>query len=190
MAHIHKSKLHEGDKKGKLTLIRCVGLTKVGHSYEYEWECRCDCGNKRILRERSLLKDDHLHSCGCIPKNNLTPGDSKRVSEAGKARATKRNKEGCNVDMLFREKTIATNTSGVQGVSWSKVTNKWAVYIGYKKRRAYLGSYEDFEDAIKVRQAGLKAAKEGTFEDFYFSLKGKKYEDNAILIKCKKGELS
>lgn len=77
-----------------------------------------------------------------------------------------------NVDMLFREKPISTNKSGVQGICWSKTANKWHCYIGYKKRRATLGFFEDIEDAKKIRQLALKHIKKGDFEKFFEDLRG------------------
>ena len=98
-----------------------------------------------------------------------------RTRKAGRARAQKRNKDGCNVDMLFREKTISTNTSGSQGVSWAENMKKWHCYIGYKNKRANLGYYEDKADAIRIRELGLQAIREGRFEQFYKDIRGKEY---------------
>ena len=97
------------------------------------------------------------------------------MSIIGKKSAEKRNKDGVNVDMLFREKPIKTNTSGVQGVSWADNVGKWHVYIGYKGKRANLGYYEDFDLAASIRKQGLNAIKKGSFEDFFEGLRGKPY---------------
>ncbi len=40
-----------------------------------------------------------------------------------------------------------TNTSGSMGVSWSKVTNKWAANIWKENKRVYLGVFESIEAA-------------------------------------------
>lgn len=42
------------------------------------------------------------------------------------------------------------NTSGVKGVSWNKLKNKWRVYINVSKKRLELGHYDDFEYACLV----------------------------------------
>ena len=42
------------------------------------------------------------------------------------------------------------NTSGVKGVSWNKLKNKWRVYINVFKKRLELGHYDDFEHACLV----------------------------------------
>ena len=169
------SRLNKGDTIDYLTLLECVNHVKVGHSYDYEWKCHCICGNEVVLRERSLRKRDHFHSCGCYFHKNLRPADTDVLVKAGKARAESRNVDGCNVDMLFRDKVISTNTSGVQGVSWSKNMSKWHVYVGYKSRRATLGYYESLEEAKRVRECAIEAIKQNNFEDYFFKIRGKEY---------------
>lgn len=168
--------LSKGDKIDKLTLIDNHSEIKRGRTYII-WNCLCDCGGMVMISEDTLKKKTHYHSCGCVPRENLIPGNTELVSKAGRARAEKRNKDGVNVDMLFRNKTISTNTSGVQGVSWSGSSNKWHVYVGYKKRRATLGYFDTLEEAKKVRELGLKAVENGTFEDFFYKVRGKVYNE-------------
>jgi hypothetical protein len=50
-------------------------------------------------------------------------------------------------------KLIKTNTSGIMGVSWSKVASKWHVYVSDKKKRVNLGHCEDFFEACCVRKS-------------------------------------
>lgn len=58
------------------------------------------------------------------------------------------------------------NTSGVKGVYWTKKLSKWQVCINYKNKKHYLGVYESFEDAVKVRkEAEKKYFKEYNRED-------------------------
>lgn len=184
---VHEPKLCAGDVIDRLTLCDWDLDYERGRAV-IRWNCKCECGNEITITERSLLKDDHVHSCGCYAKEKLTPGDIDRVKKAGKMRAAKRNKDGCNVDMLFRKDVIKTNTSGVQGISWHKAAHKWNVYIGYKNRRANLGYYEDIRDAKKIRELGLQAIKDNTFEDFYKRIRGKDFTE--ISIQKKKGTSS
>jgi len=47
-----------------------------------------------------------------------------------------------------------SNTSGVKGVFWHKVANKWAAAIGVKGKRLHLGLFEKIEDATdRIRLA-------------------------------------
>lgn len=43
------------------------------------------------------------------------------------------------------------NTSGVTGVSWDNTHMIWKAYITYKNRRINLGSFNDFNDAVRER---------------------------------------
>lgn len=53
-----------GEKVGKLTFIRFVGM-KVKPTYQYAiWECRCECGNVINIRASSVTAGRQI-SCGC-----------------------------------------------------------------------------------------------------------------------------
>lgn len=58
---------------------------------------------------------------------------------------------------LGNQKRSKTNTSGVKGVSWDKLTNMWRVNICYKKKIKNLGRYSTLEQAAAAYE---KAAKE------------------------------
>ncbi len=48
------------------------------------------------------------------------------------------------------------NTSGVKGVSWSNMRQKWVATIGVNKRLINLGRFVSKTDAIAVRQAAAR----------------------------------
>ena len=185
-----KPLLEKGEKIDMLTLENWELDFYKGRNV-YLWTCRCECGNKIVLAESSLRNPNHFHTCGHYQKQHLIPttaGDIEKTRRAGKARALKRNKDGVNVDMLFRNTTISSNTSGIQGVSWSKSAHKWHVYVGYKNRRATLGYFEDINDAKKVRELGIEAVKEGRFEEFFRKVRGKEYSETYKECVKKKGQ--
>lgn len=159
------------DKIDMLTIIRRVPNDKYRN---IRFECRCDCG-KLVIRSKRTLSTNRFHSCGCT--RVLTDEILRHCSDAGRARANKRNVDGINTDMLFRENNISTNTSGQKGISWSKSANKWHVYIGYKNYRCNLGYYVDMKDAIKIRDQALAAVKNNNFEEFFYQLRGFKIEE-------------
>ena len=47
---------------------------------------------------------------------------------------------------------IASNTSGIKGVGWSKASQKWRAYIAVDKTYYHLGVFEDIEDAKRARR--------------------------------------
>jgi len=72
--------IKEGEKFGKLTLLREVGRT--GKSNVRTVECKCECGNLKIARY-SHLKDGNIRSCGCLGGKNISPEQREiKVKEA------------------------------------------------------------------------------------------------------------
>jgi len=67
------------------------------------------------------------------------------------------------------------NTSGVTGVVWNKRDNYWVVTIQKYKKNKYIGSFHDFDDAVKAR----KEAEEKYFGEF-------SYDNSMILNKDNK----
>lgn len=51
---------------------------------------------------------------------------------------------------LCNRKISSRNTSGVKGVSWHKLKQKWAVRIGFNKKEYHMGYFDKKEDAINV----------------------------------------
>lgn len=52
----------------------------------------------------------------------------------------------------MNHKMSKNNTSGVTGVSWSKVHNLWRARIHFKRKEISLGYYANFDDAVKARK--------------------------------------
>lgn len=70
-----------GRRVGRLTVIEDLGVTKDGWRL---WGCICDCGTKKAVRSRELLRE-HTRSCGCLQQeyrsshggqNKLPKGES------------------------------------------------------------------------------------------------------------------
>jgi len=49
------------------------------------------------------------------------------------------------------QKTHKSNTSGRTGVSWNRFTEKWVAQIKMDDTTIYLGSYDDFDQAVAAR---------------------------------------
>ncbi len=121
----------------------------------YFWHCRCKCGKETVVRQNNLLLG-HTKSCGCLQRaqivNNLrlVDGTSVTILEA------------------MKNRVIASNTSGYNGVYRNRKSGKWIAQITFKGRTYYLGSFVKIEDAVKVR----KAAEErmyGEFLEWYYA---------------------
>lgn len=172
----------------RFDMLEVIEFVERTHHRQNIWRCKCDCGNVINRYEQSLKDKDHYHSCGCYSKKYLIAGDSERCRKAGKQRAKVRNVDGINVDMLDNSKNISTNTSGHKGISWSNSAHKWHVFIGYKNYRCNLAYVEDFDDAIKIRDTAVQSIKDGTFEDFFYQLRGFRIEEKLQKLEKKKNK--
>jgi hypothetical protein len=62
-----------GRKIGMLTVIRFLGLSRVGS--QAVWECRCDCG-QMVQARGAYLRGRGIYSCGCTkPPPGFKPAD-------------------------------------------------------------------------------------------------------------------
>lgn len=52
----------------------------------------------------------------------------------------------------YNRRVRKDNSSGVAGVNWDTHLNKWKVTLAKKPNKYYLGVYDDFEEAVKVRR--------------------------------------
>lgn len=79
------------------------------------------------------------------------------------------------VENSINQRIKSNNTSGVVGVYYSKIDNKWKACISYNNNKYNLGSYINKEDAIKAR---LKA------EEKYFKeyARGDRYGEDILQL--------
>lgn len=77
----------------------------------------------------------------------------------------------------MNQRIKSNNTSGVKGVRWHKATQKWQSGIGIKGKQIYLGVYETFDEAVKVR----KEAEKKYFGEYSFENSISKAKENAIV---------
>ncbi len=127
-----------GKRFGRLTVTGYAGKINP-NSAEHYWSCRCDCGNETAVGQNELQNGDTV-SCGCYQKECLM--ESLRLFD------------NTSVTLLERsKKRRSNNKSGYPGVFQEK-SGKWIAYISFKKKRYWLGRFDDKEDAIRARQRG------------------------------------
>lgn len=67
---MRKSKIKEGDKYGRLTILEEVEPTiNIKGQKIRRFLCQCECGNKKIVSFYNLLKGN-TRSCGCLKKES------------------------------------------------------------------------------------------------------------------------
>ena len=145
-----------GKRFGRLTVTAYAGKRAGMH----RWKCVCDCGNETFVGQ-TLLQTGKTKSCGCLQAaiicDNMKFVDGTSVTALEKAKG----------------RLIASNTSGYNGVYWSKSNQKWIAQITFKGKTYYLGQFARIEDAVKER----KKAEEriyGEFLEWYYENHPKK----------------
>ena len=159
MAERHSCKKLDltGQRFGKLTVLEPA--ENIGS--RTAWRCRCDCGQETTVTTKQLRGGSRT-SCGCDRTcHDDTPG------AAGLASLTY--VDGTCVEMIRTRTVRRNNTSGVPGVDWMAKKQRWRATICFKGTRRYLGSYENFEDAVKAR----RKAEEDVFAPFLDACAGK-----------------
>lgn len=143
-----------GHQFGDLTAIEYAGK-KDG---QYYWRCRCQCGKETVVRQNNLLIGK-TKSCGCL-QAKVVVDNMKFVN-------------GTSVTLLEKagKWLVSTNTSGYNGVHWSKGSQKWIAQIGFKGKTYHLGSFSKIEDAVDARKKAEDRIY-GEFLEWYYDTHG------------------
>ena len=150
-----------GKKFVKLTALYPI---EEGGNYGKElWLCECECGNTLKVTPNHL-NWGWVTNCGCLRlaksghkyisrKNEKwqarLPIDGKRVY-LGVYNKLEDAVKACEEQKRVDTSLSSKNTSGYTGIS--KDRGKWIAYIGYQKKRIYLGSFHHIEEAIAARK--------------------------------------
>lgn len=115
------------------------------------WECRCECGAITYKATDTLTNPDLSMCAACAAKY-----------AAEKARAEAGFVEGTQLSKIKNMTPSAANTSGYRGIYYEPKFDRWRAQIIFRRKRYYLGTYKNKEDAIKARQR----AEEEFYGDF------------------------
>ena len=149
-----------GKRFGQLTVLSYRGKKDGMH----RWECQCDCGNITVVGQ-TLLQSGKTKSCGCL-QAKVVLDNMKFV-------------DGTSVTFLEKagERLRSTNTSGHNGVHWSKKSQKWIAQIGFKGKNYHLGSFSRIADAVNARKKAEDRIYGEFLEWYYESYPDKKGEE-------------
>ena len=131
-----------GQRFGRLTALRPAEYSRAGSA----WVCRCDCGREAVVRTDNL-RYGRTKSCGC--KRGINP--LRTGAALADETRMKRTKTRC---------VQKNNTSGVSGVEWLPLKNRWKATIYFKGKRYFLGHYLSFEEAVAARKRAENARKQ------------------------------
>ena len=128
------------------------------------WRCLCSCGEETSVRYDNLVSGQ-TKSCGCLQKAQI----KKNLKLVDGTSVTKIESN--------REKLLANNTSGYNGVYRNRRTGKWIAQITFKGKTYYLGSYDEIGSAVSARRTG-----EQMYDDFLSWY----YSEYARQLRCEK----
>ena len=162
METMRKNRLDiRGQKFGKLTAL--YPTERKNTSGSIVWRCRCDCGNEVDVSVAELRKGNNK-SCGCLKE-----ASQKMVHDRLQL------VDGTCVEWLGGRKMRRDNQSGSIGIQKRK-NGKYIANIGFKKKLLYLGTFDNYEEAVYARQHSEQMIYEG-FRNAY-DLWKEKAEDN------------
>lgn len=97
----------------------------------------------------------NYQSCGCLKAENQQSITEKlhRI-------------DGTCVEILEKRKHRSDNTSGFRGVFQLK-NGRYRVDIGFKRKRFYIGSFDSFDEAVRVRLRVERLLHDGFVEAYY-----------------------
>ncbi len=139
------AEVHLYDKNGVENCRALVSLDKVELIKNYKWYLNHDgyvihkiSDNKVIWMHRLISGADDRFE---VDHKNRSRHDNRNEN----LRIATRSNNGMN------SLEQSNNTSGFRGVVWHRASNKWMARIKLNQEEIYLGTYNNFEDAVKVR---------------------------------------
>jgi len=129
-----------GKRYGRLIAIRQTEFRDLPGTTV--WECQCDCGNSAFY-SLNELNSGKAKSCGCLYRESRKDCSKNRTDLV---------EETALSSLLAAKKIRSNNTSGTTGVHFDPKLGKWVAYISYRKKRYYLGVFQDVNDAVKARK--------------------------------------
>ena len=174
----NNSKIVEGQKIGKLTVLHRTG--KKGKHFPALWECQCECGRK-IVRYAITLRKDRLHACdSCRSKITAKKYDNDSI------KGTKYNSLYNSYNNMHArcENSLRPDYKWYGGEAkkvcdeWSRKDGysnfkKWAIENGYKKgltldRIDFNGNYEP----SNCRWVTMQEQRNNTRNNHFITYKG------------------
>lgn len=127
---------------GRLTVLgRSDKRNSRGARTTPTWECRCECGTVTYKATDTLTNPNTSMCASCAAKY-----------AASKARESAGYVEGTQLAKIRDMTPSAANTSGYRGVYYESKLDRWRAEIRFQRKRYYLGTYQNKDDAIKARQ--------------------------------------
>ena len=158
---------------GRLTALERLE-EKIGSNYA--WRCRCDCGKETKVSTNALLKGG-TKSCGCGKIDAV----KESIRKYGTVVDHQHFVDGTCVERIeSTQKLRSDNKSGYTGVQIRGT--RYVAMITFKRKAYYLGSFENIDDAVHIRQQA-----EGLLFEPFLAWYYENHTDAGAIIKDEKG---
>lgn len=119
------------------------------------WMCACSCGKTKAISESGLVHGQ-AKSCGCYAEEHRK-NIYKQLHRM----------DGTCIEILEKRKNRRDNTSGFRGIVITE-HNRYKAYIGFKKEKYYLGTFDTFIEAKAARLNAEEKLHNGFVEVYYW----------------------
>lgn len=109
---------------------------------------------EKLIANPQVFKSNY-QSCGCLKAENQQ-NITERLHRI----------DGTCVEILEKRKHRSDNTSGFRGVHQLK-NGRYRVDIGFKRKRFYIGSFDDYDEAVRIRLNAEHLLHDGFVEAYY-----------------------
>ena len=140
-----------------------IGYTQKGETFYFDLEdydlIKDYCWNiwhgYVVATERGTRKHVQMHNLvtGHIGVDHIGGSTTKNDNRKANLRIPPDNNYSFNTYNHMNKGLNSNNTSGCSGVYWHKKGNKWMSRITVNKNIIYLGTFDNFEDAVCARKA-------------------------------------
>ena len=137
-----------GRRFGRLTAL-CPAEKSGQAGGGLVWRCRCDCGAEAEVSAARLVSG-RTRSCGCLNREQM----SRMHQHMHYSDNT------CLERLIRAQREQGGNKAGFRGLFRMK-DGRYRATIGFGKARYYLGSYRDFDEAVKARQTAEETLHQG-----------------------------
>lgn len=149
--HAHNAVNLTGRRFGRLLVTEKTDQRDVRGSII--WRCKCDCGREICLSANALMHGNYK-SCGCLKREN-----QKEIYQQLHF------VDGTCLELIEKRKYRRDNASGFRGVFQMK-NGHYRVSIGFKGKRYYVGTYEEYDEAVAARLEAEHLIHDGFLRDY------------------------
>ena len=136
------------------------------------WEFDCVCGNTTKMSVYRF-HTRRVHSCGCWYKESRKDCTSYRKDII----------DGTSISTIVASKIRpARAASGHTGIYLDKRSGKWVANINFRKKRYYLGRFDDINKAVNARKLGEQRLHDPVIMEHWDTLTPKKQREYLVHI--------